>query len=188
MACFAVLLCCFTSATDKANKEVTIDLGKKEISEMNLNLPVCTQANCKPAKHELFASNGCYKWEISHPHIIKMTEGRKRGTCVDSVFLQPVINRDSKTLVSIKATDISSKLVLESQAKVGELASLAINMHYRHLYVNDKKHLDIVGFDDQGSIFSSLDGFRFDVTILEGQKHIKMTQKPDGYKHKRVNF
>jgi hypothetical protein len=65
--------------------------GVKEISDMNLNLPVsiCTGKECRAAKHELFASNGCYHWDISHPHIIKMTENRKRGSCVDSVILQP---------------------------------------------------------------------------------------------------
>jgi hypothetical protein len=28
--------------------------------------------------------------------------------------------------------------------------------------VNDKKHIDVVGYDDEGNIFSGLDGFRFD--------------------------
>ena len=77
-----------------------------------------------------------------------MSENRKRGSCVDSVLLTPLIMKESKTLVSIKAKDISSGLVLESQAKVGELASLAININYHHLHVNDKKHIDVVGFDD----------------------------------------
>ena len=83
---------------------------------MNLNLPVslCSRAECKDVKHELFAINGCYEWEISHPHIISMKTGRVRGECVDSVILQPMINRESKTLVQIKAKDKSSGQVLES--------------------------------------------------------------------------
>ena len=51
--------------------------GLKEISEMTLLLPVspCKSQNpseCRQAKHELFAYNGCYEWEISHPHMIDM--------------------------------------------------------------------------------------------------------------------
>jgi len=136
----------------------------KEISEMNLHLPVslCTRAECRDSKHELFAINGCYEWEISHPHIISMTHGKKRGECVDSVILRPQINRESKTLVWIKARDKASGQVLESQAKVSAIDYLAININYRHLYVNDKKTIDVVGYDDEGNIFSGMDGFRFD--------------------------
>jgi hypothetical protein len=53
--------------------------------------------------------------------------------------------------------------------------------------VNDKKHLDIVGYDNVGNIFSGLDGFRFDWSIVSGDKHLKFINKPDGYKKKRVN-
>jgi hypothetical protein len=41
--------------------------GKKQISEMNLLLPVslCENQNspeCRTVKYELSASNGCYEW------------------------------------------------------------------------------------------------------------------------------
>lgn len=54
--------------------------GQKEISEMNLLIPVslCSStspSDCRSAKHELFAYNGCYEWTISHPHIIEMIPG-----------------------------------------------------------------------------------------------------------------
>lgn len=114
VALLAYLVVAAGDQTAPKEEPAVLDPGRKEISEMNINLPVCTQANCRTAKHELFASDGCYNWEISHPHIIKMTEGRRRGSCVDSVFLEPAINRDSKTLVSIRARDISSGLILES--------------------------------------------------------------------------
>jgi len=61
------------------------------------------------------------------------------------------------------------------------LDTLAVNIHYRHLYVNDKKHIDVVAFDDQGNIFNGLDGFRFDWTITSGADKLKFIQKPDGY-------
>ena len=157
---------------------------------MNLLLPVSpcqsqNSAECRRAKHELFAYNGCYEWQISHPHMIEMQPGRTHGDCVDSVVLTPLLSRESKTLIWITARDKSSGQVLESQAKIGLLDQLAFNIHYRHLYINDKNHLDVVAFDDQGNIFSGLDGFRFDWTITEGADFLKIISKPDGYLQKR---
>lgn len=77
--------------------------------------------------------------------------------------------------------------MLESQAKVGVVDSIDIHINYRHLYVNDKKHLDIVGYDSVGNIFSGLNGFRFDWSIISGEKYLKFINKPDGYKTKRIN-
>jgi hypothetical protein len=105
--------------------------------------------------------------------MIEMKPGKTRGDCVDSVILTPLLHRESKTLIWITARDKSSGQVLESQAKIGLLESIAVNINYRHLYINDKKHIDVVAFDDQGNIFSGLDGFRFDWTITSGAEHIK---------------
>lgn len=177
-------------ATTDVERVVNNYSGQKEISEMNLLLPVslCSSSNpleCRTAKHELFASNGCYTWDISHPHMISMTPGKVRGDCVDSVILEPLLNRESKTLIWITAKDKNSGQILESQAQIAMLNRLAININYRHLYINDKKHIDVVAYDDQGNIFSGLDGFRFDWTIITGQEHLKIIQKPEGYLHKR---
>jgi len=147
--------------------------GTKEISEMNILLPVslCENLNspeCRTAKHELFAYNGCYKWDISHPHLVKMTPAKQHGTCIDSVILEPLVNRDSKTLIWIQATDKNSGQLLESQVKLGKIDRISININYKHLYVNDKKHVDVIAFDDEGGIFSALTGFRFNWNLLSG--------------------
>lgn len=152
---------------------------------MNLLLPVkvCSGGHeCRSPKYELFASNGCYSWEISHPHMIKMTPAKTRGDCVDSVMLEPLLNRESKNLIQIKAKDRSSGQVLESLAKIGQIDHLAIHTQYRFLYINDKKHIDVVAYDDQGNLFSGLEGFRFDWTVKSGSQHLKFIKKPEGIK------
>lgn len=49
--------------------------------------------------------------------------------------------------------------------KLGKIDRISINVNYKHFYVNDKKHVDLVAFDDEGNIFSGLEGFRFDWSI-----------------------
>jgi hypothetical protein len=58
--------------------------------------------------------------------------------------------------------------------KLGKIDRIAINVNYKHFYVNDKKHVDLVAFDDEGNIFSGLEGFRFDWSIQSGAHHMKI--------------
>jgi hypothetical protein len=67
--------------------------------------------------------------------------------------------------------------------KLGKIDRIAINVNYKHFYVNDKKHVDLVAFDDEGNIFSGLEGFRFDWSIQSGAQHMKIIPKPEGYDH-----
>ena len=104
---------------------------------------------------------------------------------MDSVILRSQLKRESKTIVWITAKDKSSGQVLETQAKIGIIDRLAININYKHLYINDKKHIDVVAYDDEGNIFSGLDGFLFDWSIASGVDFIKVIQRPESYAHKR---
>lgn len=45
--------------------------------------------------------------------------------------------------------------------------------------VNSNQHLTVVGYDDDDNIFSSMDGFRFDWTITEGNDIVKRFSAPD---------
>ena len=55
------------------------------------------------------------------------------------------------------------------------------------MYVNDKKHVDVIAYDDEGGIFSGLAGFRFNWNILTGAQFLKIIPKPEGYLHTKAN-
>jgi len=112
-------------------------------------------------KHELSASNGCYSWDISHPQMVSMQNHHTRGDCVDSVTLEPLLHEESKTLIWITAKDKSSGQILRSQVKLGLIHHISILASYRHFYVNDRSHVEVAAFDDEGNIFSGLEGLRF---------------------------
>jgi len=61
---------------------------------------------------------------------------------------------------------------------------ITIHAKYRHFYVNDRKHVEVAAFDDEGNIFSGIEGLRFKWTITSGETVIKMIQKPEGYSHR----
>ena len=167
----------------------------KEISEMNILLPVslCQHVDgnqeCRTVKHKVHASNGCYKWEISHPQMVRLSALDKHtdGDCVSSVQIEPLVQKESKTLIWITAKDKNTGSILRAQVKLGIIDRLKIQSKYRQIYVNDKKHLRVVAFDDDGNIFSGLEGLRFDWTILQGEKNIRKIQRPAGYRQLESN-
>ncbi len=44
----------------------------------------------------------------------------------------------------------------------------------RQFYLNDYEHLHVVGYDEEGNIFSSLTGFRFDWNVESGNENVKI--------------
>ena len=95
-------------------------VGTKQISAINLLLPLSTCPDCRKVREEIYATNGCYQWENSHPNLIQMTDaqGQHLGTktesnhCMNRVWLEPHTLKASKTLVWITARD-QSKYKLE---------------------------------------------------------------------------
>lgn len=53
------------------------------------------------------------------------------------------------------------------------------------MYTGDYKLIEVIAYDDDGDIFSDLDGFRFDWSIVSGHEYIKITDKPEGIRHQR---
>ena len=98
----------------------------------------------------------------------------KSNDCWDSVSLQANTMRPSNILNLITAYDKSkyklliSNLIefytdsyetLRSEAKIAKVHRLAIEVRYRQITVNTNYKLKLIGYDEQGNKFSTLDGF-----------------------------
>lgn len=56
------------------------------------------------------------------------------------------------------------------------IARLDIQTHLRQIYLNDFEHLNMAAYDDEGNIFSGLDGFWFDWNIESGTEFVKFSK------------
>ena len=89
--------------------------GTKQISAINLLLPISTCPECRKVKEEIEATNGCYQWENSHPNLIQMVDMHgfvldpktPANQCVNRIFLEPKTVKPTKTLIWISAKDQS---------------------------------------------------------------------------------
>jgi len=83
----------------------------------------------------------------------------KSNDCWDSVSLQANTMRPSNILNLITAYDKNSYETLRSEAKIAKVHRLAIEVRYRQITVNTNYKLKLIGYDEQGNKFSTLDGF-----------------------------
>ena len=59
------------------------------------------------------------------------------GDCIDSVVLEPITTKASKTLIWITARDKNSGQVLHCEATVRKISRIEIQSKYRQTYVNN---------------------------------------------------
>jgi len=87
--------------------------------------------------------------------------------------------RPSNILNLITAYDKNSYETLRSEAKIARVHSLALEVRYKQITVDTKYKLKLVGYDDQGNRFSTLDGFQFDWKIERGSEIVHIVQAKD---------
>jgi hypothetical protein len=79
---------------------------------------------------------------------------------------------------------------LTAQVKNARIHRLEIFSRFRQINKGDKHYMEVRAFDDEGNVFSSLEGFKFDWNTLEGHDNfmrISPTEAGHIVKHKEVN-
>jgi hypothetical protein len=151
--------------------------GSKQLSEINFLIPIdpCKGAkNCRKAYQTVVAYHGCYEWKISHPNLIDVqpVPGQSHPECTNVVRISSVQPRETKSVIWLTAKDKRSGQALTAAVTVGKVARLEIFARFRQIPKGDRQRLHVRGYDDEGNIFSTLDGFRFDWSEVSGGSNI----------------
>lgn len=150
--------------------------GEKQLSDMNVLLPLQLCEDCRRAKKLVTATNGCYKWQLSHSHALQMQEIRSKShpECANVVEISNNQLKPSQNVVWLTARDQSSNQVLTAHIKFGKISRLQIDTHMRQVDNGAKVHLKAVGIDAEGNRLSTLDGLHFDWQVETGHEHIRI--------------
>lgn len=108
--------------------------------------------------------------------MVKIVGYPQSGECVHTVSLIAISKKESKTLVQISARDRDSGTHLICVAKVGKVHHLSIHQHFKQFHEGTYNFVEVIGFDDDDNVFSTMDGFRFDWSITSGQEVLKRVQ------------
>ena len=137
-------------------------LTDRTIDTLNLLLPLSPEIH---TSYPLAASNGCYQWTSSNPNIISLTPhktGSQHNTdCFNSATAKVETSTAFGGAVWLMAKDRLTGHLLKCEARVAHINRLGILTRLRTIYVEDFETLEVVGYDKEGNVFNSLEGFRF---------------------------
>lgn len=128
----------------------------------------------------------------SHPQLIEVREIKSTShpECSNIAEVANVQPKEFKNVVWVTAKDLRTHQTLTVQVRNSVLERLEIFSHFRQINKGDNHELEVRAYDDEGSIFNSLEGFKFDWVILAGHDNIRrITPKDAGLTkmHKEVN-
>lgn len=114
--------------------------GSKQISDINVLLPVQACKDCRRAYKNVTATNGCYRWKISHPSLIELKayQSSVQPECANVAEVSNLQTKESKSVVWLTAKDSSSYKSLYAEIKVAKIDKLEIFSRFRQINRDDR--------------------------------------------------
>lgn len=176
--------------------------ARPKISDVYLLLPQTLNApNAKHVKYVIQAYEGCYKWYTANSKVVAVTELNSEnfqfeGDCQDpstvcefhglecypGALLEPVAMVEHPPVTLITAVDQTKRgETLKCEVKVGRISRLEILTTVKSFRVLDNQKLFAQAFDEDGNVFSSLEGLRFRWQIVKGSESMGLPKLKDSW-------
>lgn len=111
---------------------------------------------------------GCYKWTTTRQDVIFLTmiDEEPDFGCSTKAVVSPITKDISRNIAVVLAEDVYTKTTLRCDVIVDAIHSLSISTTTRELFMDETpESFEVVAYDDQGNLFSTLEGIEFDWTI-----------------------
>ena len=157
------------------------DSSMKQISKVNLLLPICQKTLCNHVYAKLIAFNGCYDWRTDDPNLVEIEKIQKLNDpygCFSEVYVYTK-SKSVKDITYVSAKDKNSNEVFKCKVGFSEVNRISIENNFDSINVGDISELHVLAHDDKGNIFSSLEGWKFNWKIISGHNNaqlIKLTE------------
>ena len=81
---------------------------------------------------------------------------------------------------------LGTRQTLIAEVKVAKIDRLEIFSRFRQINNGDKQHIEVRAYDDEGNQFSSLEGFKFEWTVLGGHENV-IRISPEAAQHTKTH-
>ena len=157
------------------------DSSLKQISKVNLLLPICQKTLCNQVYAKLIAYNGCYDWHTDDPNLVQLEKIQKPNepnNCFSEVYVYTK-SKSVKDITYVSAKDRYSNEIFKCKVGFSEVKTISIENNFDSINVGDVFELHVLAHDEKGNIFSSLEGWKFNWKIISGHNNaqlIKLTE------------
>lgn len=162
-------------------KSSSSDQHQQKISDVNILLPFCLSSNtnhCKDIHFRLQAFNGCFNWEFNSDtmneylenHLFIENSGNDKD-CQNEIYIHSKVQSEyikKSHVVWIIATDKLTNKKFSCRLGFGSIHSIQITKRFDIIHVSEVVEINIQGFDENGNLFSSLEGLSFNWSISNG--------------------
>ena len=157
------------------------DSSAKQISKVNLLLPICQKTLCNQVYAKLIAYNGCFDWRTDDPNLVQLEKIQKPTdppNCFSEVYVYTK-SKSVKEITYVSAKDRYSNEIFKCKVGFSEVKSISIENNFDSINIGDIFELHVLAHDEKGNIFSSLEGWKFNWKIISGHNNaqlIKLTE------------
>ena len=157
------------------------DASTKQISKVNLLLPICQKTMCNQVYAKLVAFNGCYDWRTEDPNLVQIEKIQRPNEptgCFSEVYVYTK-SKSVKEITYVSAKDRNTNEIFKCKVGFAEVNSISLENNFDSINIGDIFELHVLAHDDKGNIFSSLEGWKFNWKIISGHNNaqlIKLTE------------
>lgn len=121
------------------------------------------------------AFNGCYQWKNSFENLVQMTQiqSLSHKDCANIVEVQLQHPKLFSQTVWLSAKDLRTHSNLKAEVKVAKIHRIEIFSRFGQINKGDSQSLEVKAFDEEGRAFTTLEGFKFDWTVVAGADNIR---------------
>ena len=163
------------------------DSSMRQISKVNLLLPICQKTTCSNVFAKLIAFNGCYDWKTDDPNLVQLEKIQKPSDpsgCYSEVYVYTK-SKSIKEITYVSAKERHTHEVFKCKVGFAEVSTISIENNFDSINVGDIFELNVLAHDDRGNIFSSLEGWKFNWKIISGHNNAQLIKLTD---HGKMEF
>jgi len=167
------------------------DKGVKKINNLNLLFPLIYEnLEARSVEYSLIAYNGCYEWQSSRPEYLQIrTPSLPIDACQSQATVALFSNKPYDNIIWITAKDRGifeilflnefmfffsfhyeeSGDILKVESKISKIHKIEILTKLRTIDVGDVQVLEVLGYDPEENVFSTLEGLKFNWKIEQNE-------------------
>ncbi|KAG9446505.1 hypothetical protein H6P81_012633 [Aristolochia fimbriata] len=115
-----------------------------------------------PVEYRLQGSDGCFSWSWDH-HDVLFVQPEYNGTdnCSTSARLISIASYNGRKETAVYAADVLSGTVIRCEVFIDKISRIRIFHHSVKLDLDGLASLQVIAFDEEDNVFSSLVGLKF---------------------------
>lgn len=105
----------------------------------------------------------CIEWENANPNLIRVNP-LKQGSCSKAANIEVIVSGIDRKVAVVYATSKTDRIPLTFY--INKVNNITFKSSTRSIFIeSDPRTFKLVGFDERGNTFDTLDGLKFDISI-----------------------